>query len=58
MVTLKQICAEMKIDPTDARVKLRAAGKKIEHAPGQPWQWSKGSPVIKEVRAIVKGDED
>jgi hypothetical protein len=57
MVTLKTICAEMKIDPTEARVKLRAAGKKLRHAQGQPWTWSKGSPVIKEVKAILEGEK-
>jgi outer membrane murein-binding lipoprotein Lpp len=51
VVTLKAICAELKMSTTEARVKLRAAGKRLRHAQGQPWEWSKGSPVIKEVKA-------
>ena len=56
VVTLKDICAELKIDTTEARVKLRAAGKRIKHSPGKSWQWQKGSPVIKEVKAILKDE--
>jgi hypothetical protein len=56
IVTLKEICTEMKIDPTEARLKLRAAGKGLRHTAGQPWEWSKGSPVIKEVKAILKDE--
>jgi hypothetical protein len=54
VVTLKQICADLKMDPTEARVKLRAAGKRVRHTQGQPWEWSKGSPVLKEVKAVLK----
>jgi hypothetical protein len=56
VVTLKELCKEMKIDPTDARVKLRAAGKKLRHTPGKAWEWGRGSPVIKEVKAILKSE--
>jgi hypothetical protein len=48
----------LKIDPIDATVKLRAAGKRLRHTAGKAWEWQKGSPVIKEVKAIRKGDED
>lgn len=58
VVTLKQICTELKIDPTEARVKLRAAGKRLRHTAGKPWEWSKGSPVIKEVGAILTENAD
>jgi hypothetical protein len=56
VVTLKDICKELRVNPAEARAKLRAAGKKIRHAPKSAWQWSKGSPVIKEVKAILKAD--
>src|SRR5262249_39363246 len=48
LVTLKELCAELKIDPYDARVTLRAAvaDTKIKHATGQPWEWPKGSDAL------------
>jgi hypothetical protein len=56
VVTLATICTELKMSTTEARVKLRAAGKRLRHTAGQPWEWSKGSPVIKEVKAILKDE--
>jgi hypothetical protein len=58
VVTLKEICAELKIDPYDARQKLRAALKDApaiakSHKPKRSWSWPKGSPAIKEVRAVL-----
>jgi hypothetical protein len=58
IVTLKEICAELKIDPYDARQKLRAALKDApaiakSHKPKKSWSWPKGSPAIKEVRAVL-----
>jgi hypothetical protein len=57
VVTLKALCAELKIEPYDARVKLRAAvaDKKIKHHPKSAWEWPKGDAQIKIVRAILKG---
>jgi hypothetical protein len=58
IVTLKEICAELKIDPYDARQKLRAALKDApaiakSHKPKKSWSWPKGSPAIKEVKAAL-----
>jgi hypothetical protein len=55
-----ELCKELKADPTEARVKLRAAvaAKKIKHAGGQASTWPKGSPALKSVREILKGDKD
>jgi hypothetical protein len=58
IVTLKEICAELKIDPYDARAKLRAALKDApaiakSHKPKKSWSWPKGSPAIKEVKAVL-----
>ena len=57
-MTLKGICAELKLDPRVAREKLLAAIREPKkypnlakaHKPRQPWQWSKGSPAEKEAR--------
>jgi len=55
-VTLAMICKELKVDSTHARVKLRDAvkDKKLKHEKGSSWRWPKGSPAIKEVRALLK----
>jgi hypothetical protein len=60
-ISLKAICAELKVDPRVAREKLRAAirdPKKYPnlakpHKPRQPWAWAKGSPADKEARAAL-----
>ena len=59
-LTLKGICAELKLDPPVAREKLRAAIREPKkyhlakaHKPRQPWQWAKGSPAEKEARAAL-----
>jgi len=62
IVTLKQLCAELKLDPREARERLRTAvrdAKKFPelaktHRPRTPWQWAKGSASEKEARAAVK----
>lgn len=51
IITLKALCAELKIDPKEARERLRDAvhdtNKHPElaksHKPRSPWQWVKGS---------------
>lgn len=61
-VTLKMICAELKINPREAREKLRAAVRNPKkypelakaHRPRQPWQWAKGSVAEKEAREAMK----
>lgn len=59
-VTLKELCGELKLDPIEARVKLRAAvaAKKLMHKAKQPWVWPKSSPAIKTVRAILESSPE
>lgn len=61
MVTLKQLCSELKVDPREARERLRLAVRDAKknpelaksHKPGRAWEWPKASPAIKEVRAAL-----
>ena len=56
IVTLKTICDELKIDPREARERLRAAASDAKakpelakaRKPRTPWQWVKGSAAEKE----------
>ena len=60
-VSLKAICAEMKVDPRIAREKLRIAvrdAKKFPelakaHKPRSAWDWPKGSAAEKEARLAL-----
>jgi hypothetical protein len=60
-VTLSDLCASLKVEPYDARIKLRAAVKDPKkypelaksHAPKKAWQWPKGSPAIAEARKVL-----
>jgi hypothetical protein len=62
IVTLKAICDELKIDPREARERLRAAvtdpktNPELAKArkPRAPWQWVKGSAFEEEARAVLK----
>ena len=61
MITLKQLCTELKIPPREARERLRLAVRDAKkspelaksHKPGQAWEWPKTSPVLREVRAVL-----
>jgi hypothetical protein len=61
MVTLKQLCTELKKDPREARETLRLAKRDAKknpelaksHKPGHAWEWPKNSPALKEVRAAL-----
>jgi hypothetical protein len=60
VVTLKALCADLKIEPYDARVKLRAAVASKEypelakaHKAKASWSWDKGSAALKEARAVL-----
>jgi hypothetical protein len=61
MVTLKQLCTELKADPREARERLRLAVRDAKknpelaksHKPGHAWEWPKTSPALKEVRAVL-----
>lgn len=63
VVTLKQICTELKLDPREARERLRAAARDAKkhpelaktHKARAPWTWVKGSAGEKEARTAVKG---
>jgi hypothetical protein len=60
-VSLKAICAEMKLDPRVAREKLRIAVREAKkypelvkaHKPRSAWEWQKGSPAEKEARVAL-----
>jgi len=62
IVTLKTLCEELKIDPREAREKLRAAvgDAKVNpelakaRKPRTPWQWVKGSAAEKEARKALE----
>jgi hypothetical protein len=61
MVTLKQLCAELKIDRREARERLRLAVRDTKknpelaksHKAGQAWEWPKSSPALKEVKVAL-----
>jgi hypothetical protein len=61
VVTLKQLCTELKIDSHDAREKLRFASRDPKkypelnkaHKPRQPWEWMKDSAALKEARVAL-----
>lgn len=61
IIPLKALCAEMKVDPRDARAKLRLAVKDPKkfpelakaYKPRQPWQWVKDSPAHKEAQKAL-----
>lgn len=60
IITLKQICEELKIDPREAREKLRTAARDKKnypalaaHKPRTPWQWVIGSDGEKEAKNYI-----
>ena len=61
MVSLKAICAELKLDPRLAREKLRIAAREAEkfpelakaHRPRSAWEWPKGSAAEKQAREAL-----
>jgi len=60
IITLKQICEELKIDLREAREKLRTAARDKKnypalaaHKPRTPWQWVKGSDGEKETKSTL-----
>lgn len=63
IITLKQICTELKLDPRESRERLRAAVRDAKkypelaktHKARAPWTWVKGSAGEKEARTAVKG---
>jgi hypothetical protein len=61
IITLKALCEELKIDPREARERLRAAVSDAKanpelakaRKPRTPWQWVKGSEAEKAARSIL-----
>ena len=61
MVTLKQLCTELKVDPREARERLRLAVRDAKknpelaksHKPGHTWEWPKNSVALKEARSAL-----
>ena len=61
MVTLSQLCTELKLDPRECRERLRAAVRDTKkfpelaraHKASTPWQWVKGSAGEKEARVTI-----
>lgn len=52
LVTLKGLSAQLKLDPRDARKKLRKAGLKAEGR----WAWPAGSSELKKIEAALKAE--
>lgn len=60
IITLKTLCDELKLDPREARERLRDAVRDPKkypelvksHKPRAPWQWIKGSAGEKEARGL------
>lgn len=61
-VTLRQICTELKLDPREARERLRNAARDPKkhpelaktHKTRSPWTWVKGSAGEKEARVAIR----
>jgi len=57
MVTLKQLCAELKGGARATSAPVRDAKKNPElaksHKPGHTWEWPKSSIALKEARAAL-----
>ncbi len=61
IITLKTLCEELKIDPREARERLRAAASDTKanpelakaRKPRTPWQWVKDSEVEKLAREVI-----
>jgi hypothetical protein len=62
VVTLKDLCDELKLDPREARELLRAAASDAKSNPElakarksrAPWQWVKGSAAEKEAQRVLR----
>lgn len=60
IITLKALCDELKLDPREARERLRDAARDPKkypelvksHKPRAAWQWLKGSAGEKEARRL------
>ncbi|WP_373089183.1 hypothetical protein [Sneathiella sp.] len=65
IITLKILCEELKIDPREAREKLRAAVSDAKanpelakaRKPRTPWQWVRDTAAAKEARKLLSNTE-
>ncbi len=61
MVTLKELCTELKVDPRESRERLRMAVRDAKknpelaksHKPGHTWEWPKNSAALREARTAL-----
>lgn len=61
VVTLNDLCAELKLDRREARLVLRMAAKDTKtfptlaasHKPRQPWEWEPASTAYAEARKAL-----
>ena len=51
-VSLKDLCSKLKIEPRDARKKLRKAGIKAEGR----WSWTAGSADLKKIESTLSAE--
>jgi len=66
IITLKQLCAKLKLDPREARERLRSATPDPKkhpelskmHKPRAPWSWVKGSAGEKEAILVLSSPAD
>lgn len=65
ILTLSDLCTELKIEPRLARMRLRDAAKDNkaypslakEHSPRLPWRWAAGSKSLNEARKALTGQD-
>ena len=53
IVTLSDICKELKMKTRDARAILRKSDK-LKHRKGQAWEWPRSSQELKTVKALLR----
>lgn len=61
ILTLSDLCTELKVEPRLARMQLREAAKDNksypnlarEHTPRLPWRWAAGSKSLSEARKAL-----
>lgn len=51
-IPLKTLCSQLKIDPRDARRRLRKA-KVNGHSASARWSFKKGSPAFAKARSVL-----
>lgn len=64
IITLKALCEELKIDPREARERLRAAASDATtnpelakaRKPRTPWQWVKGSKALQNAQKVLRSN--